>query len=192
IHRRPLPRQAAPAADAGTRPRPGTPSCSRCNFPAAPLPPTPPAGEPSHGDTSSPIPPKIPPVPGHDLFITLSYYFMQKPLLLEKCLLGFTPMQLKALKVFCDVVRFRSFSQAASANERSQSAVSQIVLALEKDLGTQLIDRSSRPLQLTELGKAVYERCQRIVDQWEELHDAVRTAQANQIVNVRVAAIYSV
>jgi DNA-binding transcriptional LysR family regulator len=101
-------------------------------------------------------------------------------------------MQMKALKVFCDVVRFRSFSQAASANERSQSAVSQIVLALEKDLGTQLIDRSSRPLQLTELGKAVYERCQRIVDQWEELHGAVRTAQAEQIVNVRVAAIYSV
>ena len=58
-------------------------------------------------------------------------------------------MHLASLKVFCDVVRHRSFSQAAHANEITQSAASQIVSQLEKRMDVQLIDRSTRPLQLT-------------------------------------------
>ena len=60
------------------------------------------------------------------------------------------PMQFEALKVFCDVARNQSFSRAADANRISQSAVSQIVNQLEKRLGVQLVDRSCRPLQLTQ------------------------------------------
>ncbi|MEI7686642.1 MAG: LysR family transcriptional regulator, partial [Planctomycetota bacterium] len=41
-------------------------------------------------------------------------------------------MQLGSLKVFCDVARHRSFSQAAQANEITQSAVSHIVSQLER------------------------------------------------------------
>ena len=40
-------------------------------------------------------------------------------------------MQFESLKVFCDVARCRSFSQAAQENQVSQSAASQIVLQLE-------------------------------------------------------------
>src|SRR5262245_5430681 len=56
------------------------------------------------------------------------------------------PMQFEALKVFCDVARFRSFSQAATANQLSQSAASQVVLTLERRMGVQLVDRTTRPL----------------------------------------------
>ena len=42
----------------------------------------------------------------------------------------------------------------------TQSAASQIVHQLEKRLGVQLIDRSTRPLQLTPLGPAVLRRLQ--------------------------------
>ena len=37
-------------------------------------------------------------------------------------------MQFESLKVYCDVARYRSFSEAAQANGISQSAASQIVL----------------------------------------------------------------
>jgi DNA-binding transcriptional LysR family regulator len=101
-------------------------------------------------------------------------------------------MQVEALKVFCDVARHRSFSQAAQANGKTQSAVSQVILHLEKELQVQLIDRSTRPLQLTPLGKRYYDGCKPLVEQYLELEATVRQAQDGLTANVRVAAIYSV
>ena len=43
-------------------------------------------------------------------------------------------MQFEALKVFCDIARCRSFSQAAQAHDLTQSAASQIVHQLEKQI----------------------------------------------------------
>jgi DNA-binding transcriptional LysR family regulator len=102
-------------------------------------------------------------------------------------------MQFEALKVFCDVARFRSFSQGAAANEVSQSAASQIVLQLEKRLGgVQLIDRSTRPLHLTPLGQTYYEGCKGLVEQYLELEASIRRVQTQLAATVQVAAIYSV
>src|SRR6516225_2778121 len=101
-------------------------------------------------------------------------------------------MQFESLKVFCDVARFRSFSQAAQSNNLSQSAASQIVLQLERRLGVQLVNRSIRPLQLTPLGKAYYEGCKGLVKQYQELEASIRDAQDQLDIQVQVAAIYSV
>jgi DNA-binding transcriptional LysR family regulator len=101
-------------------------------------------------------------------------------------------MQFESLRVFCDVARFRSFSQAAQSNNLSQSAASQIVLQLERRLGAQLVNRSIRPLQLTSLGKAYYEGCKGLVKQYQELEASIRDAQGQLDVQVQVAAIYSV
>lgn len=101
-------------------------------------------------------------------------------------------MQLEFLHVFCDVARCRSFSQAAAANDLSQSAVSQIVLQLERRLGVQFIDRSTRPLQLTSLGQVYYEGCRELVEQYRELEASIRHAQTQIDATVQVAAIYSV
>src|SRR5208337_1681609 len=101
-------------------------------------------------------------------------------------------MQFEALKVFCDVARCRSFSQAAQANDRSQSAVSQIVLNLEKELGVQLVNRATRPLQLTPLGKRYYEGCKDVVERYYELEASIRQSQADIDTTIQVAAIYSV
>lgn len=103
-------------------------------------------------------------------------------------------MQMEALKVFCDVARHRSFSQAAAAQVPpiSQSAVSQIVLMLEHRMGVQLIDRSTRPLQLTELGQAYFEGCLKLLEQYQELEASIRKAQAQMDATIQVAAIYSV
>jgi DNA-binding transcriptional LysR family regulator len=104
-------------------------------------------------------------------------------------------MQIEALKVFCDVARLRSFSQAAQAqmpDPITQSAASQVVSHLEKRLGVQLIDRSTRPLQLTPLGQAYYDGCRLLLEQYTELEASIRTAHAQLAGTVHVAAIYSV
>jgi DNA-binding transcriptional LysR family regulator len=101
-------------------------------------------------------------------------------------------MQMASLKVFCDVARHRSFSQAAQANEITQSAVSHIVSQLERRMDVQLVDRSTRPLQLTALGQTYFEGCRALLDQYDELESSIRKAQCELAGVVEVAAIYSV
>jgi len=100
-------------------------------------------------------------------------------------------MQIESLSIFCDVARFRSFSQAADANKVTQSAVSQIVSQIEKRLGVQLVDRSTRPLRLTDEGQRFYRGCQDLVQRYYELTESMREIPNQQSI-VRVAAIYSV
>jgi DNA-binding transcriptional LysR family regulator len=103
-------------------------------------------------------------------------------------------MQFEALQVFCDIARFRSFSQAAAAQNPplSQSAASQIVHQLEKRLGVQLINRATRPLQLTELGQSYYEGCRVLVERYLELEASIKQGRPQLKTTVQVAAIYSV
>src|SRR3954470_20208707 len=99
-------------------------------------------------------------------------------------------MQFEALKMFCDLATFRSFSKAAEANSISQPTVTRLIHQLEARLGGQLIDRSQRPLQLTALGKTYYEGCKRLLEQYAELEASIRRDHFEKAITVRVAAIY--
>ncbi len=101
-------------------------------------------------------------------------------------------MHLESLSIFCDVVRCRSFSRAAAVHSVSQSAASQAVRQIEQRLGTQLIDRSTRPWRLTPEGKVFFQGCQEILERYHELEDAVQRRQHPSGYTVRVASIYSV
>ena len=101
-------------------------------------------------------------------------------------------MQLKSLKIFCDVVRRRSFSRAADDNGISQSSASQMVHQLEEQLGLQLLDRSKRPFVLTEEGQRYYEGCRQLVRQYDKLVDEIRTLHDESAGRINVASIYSV
>ena len=68
-------------------------------------------------------------------------------------------MNLDTLKLYCDVVRLRSFSRGAVTNGVSQSAASQSIRQLEGELDLTLLDRSRRPLEVTEEGRAFHEAC---------------------------------
>src|SRR5438105_14636182 len=99
-------------------------------------------------------------------------------------------MHFGALKVFCDVARCRSFSQAAQSNDITQSAVSQIVSQLEKRMQVQLIDRSTRPLKLTPLGLSYYEGCKTLLEHYDELEGRIMSAKVEITGTATVAAIY--
>ena len=101
-------------------------------------------------------------------------------------------MQLKSLKVFCDVVGWKSFSRAADENGISQSGASQVVHQLERRLGVKLIDRSKRPFVLTPEGETYYEGCRKLVQRYDALEDQVRTLHEEVSGRVRVVSIYSV
>ena len=103
-------------------------------------------------------------------------------------------MQLESLKIFCDVVRWASFSRGAAENGISQSSASQAVHQLEARLGVKLIDRSKRPLVLTPQGKVYYEGCKDLVERYLELENRVKALEDEDTVagTVGVAAIYSV
>ncbi len=101
-------------------------------------------------------------------------------------------MHLRSLKIFCDVVRQRSFSRAADENDMSQSGASQLVHQLEERLGVKLIDRSKRPFVLTPEGSLYYEGCHTLVERYSALEDKVRTLHREVAGRVRVASIYSV
>jgi DNA-binding transcriptional LysR family regulator len=103
-------------------------------------------------------------------------------------------MQLESLKIFCDVVRWASFSRGATENGISQSSASQAVHQLEVRLGVKLIDRSKRPLVLTPRGKVYYDGCKDLVDRYVDLENRVKALDDDDTVvgTVGVAAIYSV
>lgn len=101
-------------------------------------------------------------------------------------------MHLKSLKVFCDVIRLKSFSRAAEENDISQSGASQLVQHLEQRLGVKLIDRSKRPFVLTAEGEVYFEGCRSLVERYFALEDRVRTHHKEVAGRVRVASIYSV
>lgn len=101
-------------------------------------------------------------------------------------------MNIKSLKVFCDVVDRRSFSRAAGDNEISQSTASTIVHGIEERLGVQLFDRSVRPFELTAEGQRYYDGCRQLVKRYEELEEEVRTLHDVEARTLVVASIYSV
>ena len=72
-------------------------------------------------------------------------------------------MDTRQLAAFCAVVERKSFSQAAERLGVTQPAVSLQVRALEKRLGTQLLDRSGRRVEPTEAGLRLYRGAKRML-----------------------------
>src|SRR5690242_7217042 len=101
-------------------------------------------------------------------------------------------MHLETLRLYCDVVRHRSFSRGAQSNFVSQSAASQAVQQLESHLGASLIDRTKRPFVVTPEGQTFYEACRALLESWEKATATVTAVKARVSGTVRVAAIYSV
>lgn len=95
---------------------------------------------------------------------------------------------LSGIAVFAAVVESGSFTAAAERLGQSKSAVSKQVTRLEQRLGARLLARTTRRLNLTEVGQAFYERCRRIVAEAEEAELAVTHLQEVPRGTLRVSA----
>ena len=93
------------------------------------------------------------------------------------------------MEVFVQVFEHGGFSAAARALGMTPSAVSKLVGRLEARLGTQLVHRSTRKLQLTAEGQQFYERSVRVLTDMDE---AERAATADAAPRGRVTVNTSV
>ncbi|MEM7624995.1 MAG: LysR family transcriptional regulator [Planctomycetota bacterium] len=95
------------------------------------------------------------------------------------------------LRLFSDIARCHSVSAAASLHGITQSAASQRIGQLEKHLGVTLLDRSVRPLELTEAGRVFLAGVGDVLRRYDELERRVATLGEDASGEVRVSAIYS-
>lgn len=82
--------------------------------------------------------------------------------------------RLQAMQVFTRVVEANSFSRAADNLGMPRTSVTTIIQNLEAHLGTRLLQRTTRRLNLTPDGAAYYERCLRILADIEETESSFR------------------
>ena len=85
-------------------------------------------------------------------------------------------MQLKQLEIFVQVARLHSFSRAAEALYLTQPTVSAHMNALEEELGTRLVVRSTKELRLTPPGQVLERYAAEILGLCQLAEQEVRTA----------------
>jgi DNA-binding transcriptional LysR family regulator len=90
----------------------------------------------------------------------------------NKCL-----MEIQELNAFVKVVQAGSFTRAADSLGTQKAHLSRVITQLEKKLGVRLLERTTRSLSLTEVGREMFERAVGILGAVDE---AQRIAQKTQ------------
>jgi DNA-binding transcriptional LysR family regulator len=83
---------------------------------------------------------------------------------------------LNDIALFVAVVKARSFRKAADSLDMPASTLSRRISHLEKSIGIRLLHRTTRQIELTELGRSYFERCQRIIADAQSAHEELSQA----------------
>jgi DNA-binding transcriptional LysR family regulator len=94
--------------------------------------------------------------------------------------------RLTSLTAFVRVVDSGGFSAAGRRLNMSTTMVSNHIQALEDRLGARLLNRTTRKVNLTEIGKAYYDRCTHILADLEQADDLAGAQQATPRGTLRV------
>jgi DNA-binding transcriptional LysR family regulator len=81
------------------------------------------------------------------------------------------------ISAFVKVVQTGSFTRAAEALNTHKAHLSRVVSQLERELGVRLLERTTRSLSLTEVGREFYERCLGILAAVDDARLAMQHAQ---------------
>jgi DNA-binding transcriptional LysR family regulator len=95
--------------------------------------------------------------------------------------------RIELLKTFCRVVECASFTRAANLLQIPRSSVSAAVSELEALVGTRLLNRTTRQVAPTQDGTAFYERCVRLLSDYEETAGLFRQVSIRPNGRVRVS-----
>ncbi len=96
--------------------------------------------------------------------------------------------QLRQIEAFVAVVHNGSFVKAAERLDTSKAVVSRLVLELEAQLGTRLLNRTTRRLSLTDSGTDYFERCRQILDDLAEANAAASATAASPVGRLKINA----
>ena len=101
-------------------------------------------------------------------------------------------MEWQQLLGFYQVAKLGSFTQAAEVTSRKQSALSQQVKALEKELGCRLLERiGKRELRLTRAGEKLYAFCESMLTIWNSCKEELDEIKGLQKGTLRCAAPFT-
>ncbi|MCO4519391.1 Transcriptional Regulator, LysR family protein [Streptococcus infantarius subsp. infantarius] len=78
-------------------------------------------------------------------------------------------MNLQKLQVFLTLYETLNYTETAERLYISQGNVSKQIMALEKELGVQLFDRSRRHIRITKEGQVVEAHARRILDSLQQM-----------------------
>lgn len=95
-------------------------------------------------------------------------------------------MDLKQIRYFVNVANLKSFSRAASALNVAQSALSRHIQALETELQTQLLFRTTRGVEVTDTGAILLTMGEALLAQVEDIRTAVQRGKDLPSGNVTV------
>lgn len=91
------------------------------------------------------------------------------------------------MRAFIDVVEAEGFSAASRRTGRSKALLSKYVKELEDDLGTLLLNRTTRQFSMTEAGHTYYRTAADILKEIDNLADLVRENNADLKGKLRVS-----
>lgn len=83
-----------------------------------------------------------------------------------------------SMSVFVEVVDRGGFTAAEDRLGLSRAQISKLVMQLEAHLGTRLLNRTTRKISLTEMGRLYYERCKALLIEVDEI-DSMASEQTS-------------
>ena len=86
--------------------------------------------------------------------------------------------RMTAMATFVKVVEAGGFAAAARKLKMSPSTVTEHIQSLETRLGVRLLNRSTRKLSVTDVGKSYYERCLQILADADDADNVVQASQS--------------
>ncbi len=99
-------------------------------------------------------------------------------------------MELRQLSYFVAVAEELHFGRAAAKVNITQSGLSDAILALEKELGVQLLLRTTRRVELTRAGASFYERSVRMISELELSKEIVRSIAGKTTRKIAIGTVY--
>lgn len=84
--------------------------------------------------------------------------------------------KLRHLQYFVTLAAERNFNRAAERLHIAQPPLSRAIRHLEEEVGAPLIDRSVRPLELTQVGQLFLDQARGLLDRAKTMHSSLKTA----------------
>lgn len=94
--------------------------------------------------------------------------------------------RLQAMRVYARIVELGSFTAAAGDMELPRATVTHAIGELERRLGTQLLQRTTRRVRTTGDGEAYYAHCRRLLADVDEMESSLRDANRQPKGRLRV------
>lgn len=101
-------------------------------------------------------------------------------------------MELRKLEFLLDLAETENYSETAERMFTTQGNVSKQILALEKELGAELIDRSHRKISLTPAAKAILPNVKNLLQEEKKMRAVLeeQSSGLEQLLRIQVLPVF--